>query len=247
MTDMADIAAAGKFLVVEANRKTLNAVAQDPKAPLFMLKSLSANNHGDIRRLVAQHPNTPPETLISMAKDEKLYVREAIATNHKTPIEALVLLSKDPHERVRQLVAKHRRASPNIIHRLMKDEEAWVRFAAITNPNLPEKEQRKLAESPNLKEREGIAANPSAPIDVLLKLCKHTRGADYCLVRSPYTPKSILHSLHHTRRTWIKSIIAHNPNVAIDTLESLAVDKDPSVRREAKVVLGQKKAKKKRR
>lgn len=151
------------------NEHELADTSDDPRV-LKLLAALAANV--EIRQRVAQNRNTPPEILDALAKDKEFEVVLNVAYNPNTSKETLKNLAVDQDMRIREAVACNASAADyhqqlleygflhnvtGILHRLSYSSK---------DPNI----LRQLADSDNSTVLVSLAANPSTPYDILLKL-----------------------------------------------------------------------------
>lgn len=147
-------------------------VADNPKAPLEILKSFATDDSERIRFFVARNPNTPSKILEQLANDLDNSVRETIAKNPNTPIEILELLANDSDNSVRESVSEN----PNCTRQIK--ETIFKNFAKLETPSFSRvalflsdyAESSVLAENSNSiswLERYAIAQNPKTPQSTL--------------------------------------------------------------------------------
>jgi hypothetical protein len=65
-------------------------VAKNPKTPVGVLRELSKDEDGGVRRVVAENPNTPVDVLKELAKDDYWRVRWRVAQNPNSTEQILV-------------------------------------------------------------------------------------------------------------------------------------------------------------
>ena len=76
-------------------------LADNPSAPVGILKKLSTDKDIIVRYHVANNPGAPKEVLKILSKDKYWYVRYWVVRNPNTPMDILKKLSTDENKNVR--------------------------------------------------------------------------------------------------------------------------------------------------
>lgn len=135
--------------------------AQNPAAPLDLLRAFSTDKDGDVREGAARNPATPVECLRSLARDENENVRRDVADNPSTPRECLRALAND------------------------KDYQ--VVWRAAENSGTPSESLAALA-ADSSAHCSSVAGNSSTPVDVLIRpSASADRMVRLCVAKNPAT------------------------------------------------------------
>jgi hypothetical protein len=169
-------------------------------------------------------------TLRNLSSSPSKEVRALVASNPAAEEGILDQLSSDKDIAVRQYVGGNLNISRKTLKKLASDPEYLVRSSVVRNPNWTADEIRQMYRN-NKESHSKIAANPSAPPDVLKEL---TYGSDYninsSLARNPSIPPYVINRLANDTEPSIRLVLAHNKALPISTLKRLANDPDARVR-----------------
>lgn len=186
----------------------------------------------DIDRLLEQE-SCPVTVLRRLVDSPSREVRALVAGNPSADGAVLEKLSSDPDPAVRQYVAGNDHISRRILKKLAADPDPLVRSGLADNPNWTAAEIRRMYQQKTAPDYK-IAANPSAPPDVLKEL---TYGSDpgvlASLARNPSIPPYIIHRLANDPSPSVRLMLADNDALPPDVLEKLAKDPDERVRSSA--------------
>jgi Leucine rich repeat variant len=158
------------------------AVARNPKAPIYILEQLATYAYWGIRSTVAENPNTPVALLEQLAKDESSEVYLSVLKNPKTPVNLFVqaLSESENGGLIRYTIAANPSTPVNILEQLVEeltdiDKSCWGSITHI------------LCE---------IAANPSTPVNILKQFAAEKNNEIlYSLINNPNIPITILQQL----------------------------------------------------
>lgn len=89
----------------------------------------------EVRESVADNPNAPVEILKLLAKDKSLRIRFRVARNHNTPINLLESLANESNHYIREAVAKNANIPLEMLEKLANDSNLVVRESVSENPH----------------------------------------------------------------------------------------------------------------
>lgn len=170
--------------------------AQNPNTPPEILETLSKDPSDNIRTMVAGNPSTPPSVLGGLARDISEAVRGAVAANPSTMGETIAWLSDDGRNYVLGKVASNPNTYPYVLENLFNSQKQWAIYeieeGLAENPSTPIELLDKLAARYE-SVRKRVARNPSASYDTLLKLSADpSENVLIALATSLTTPVGIL-------------------------------------------------------
>jgi hypothetical protein len=225
-----------KQLAGDEDKSIRSREATNPNIPVEMLKQLARDRDEDVRKEAASNPNMPAELRIELFKQlaKKDFARKGIAGNPNTPAEILKELAKDGWSRIREEVAR--------------------------NPNTPTEVLKELAETVLLDSslairdmHSSVASNPNTPRELMKQLAerwwsmvtedeseRRRGGATFVpvtIAKNRNTPVEVLQQLSGDEFKAVRKWVANNPNTSLETLVSLALDKDHDVRENVSEVL----------
>ena len=109
----------------------------------------------------------------------------------------------------------------------------YGKFNLLDSQNASPEMFEELAEDKDWEVREGVANNPSTPVEVLMKLAEDKNGnVRYELARNPNACVEILRKLADDKDWDVRCQVAHNRSTPAEILMKLADDKDLNVRYE---------------
>lgn len=240
----------------DALRALLSTVAARTDTP-EVLRKLADTPHRGVRRAVAENEAASEPLLETLATDARPEVREAAARRLPEDHDLMELLRKAGSrahlaERVegapgsiseaerqrllkagpygRELVAAHSTTEERILEQLVEDEEAAVRQAVASNPNLPPvlvwtvAEECPAAVLSNPARQVWEMENPGLLHEVPLDALK-------ALLKSEQAPTQWLRWGSTHEDGVVRRAVAANPSTPAEILESLAGDEEVQVRR----------------
>lgn len=194
------------ILGYDLSADTLFGLLSDPEESV---RKAAYGNAGHSAAAVARREETPVEALVEYARSSSDAVRSAVAANRSAPAPVLANLARDHSAGVRVAVAANHSAPAPALAALSRDDDEDVLLELLANPNSPmtflEEQADRTGDYGEWERQRRIAANPSAPADVLRKLA-------------------------YSKRVDVRQLIAQHPAVPADTLEILSFDEDSRVR-----------------
>jgi hypothetical protein len=221
-------------------------VASNPAAEAELLKELATHRDRDTRRNVAANPNTPTAALLTLAE---MFPNEFLQ-NPAFPLLLLeqpnlveriprgVLVQLLQHEAVPEsflkwaatktigshgdqelqlLVAAHDQTPTDVLNSLKESPYPQVQEAAqrhLNWDNAPKEQWREVAE-------DAIRAMKFSVPDTIMEDCQRYRRF---LNRPGALPKFLFYQLATYHESFVKGLIAENPNTPVEVLEQLCHD-----------------------
>lgn len=183
------------------------AIVEHPQVSSPTLSTLAKSEHFEVRYRVAVHPRADAATLTSLAGDSKAGVRMAVARNVNTPTRVLDALAESRDSDVRNSVASNPNASPEMLERLSRGNGFTM---------------------------SAVAANPSAPQDVIRRLWEDTSTGNQTramVASNPSAPPEIIAAAVADKDSWVRRHAAGNTALSAQQEAVLAADGEESVRR----------------
>jgi hypothetical protein len=222
------------YLAADGDVKVQRALANNPRSSgsaLARLKSTTTDNQA--RYAIAAHANVHPGTLNEMSLDEGAGVRAAAARNTSTPSETLHrMVESERNSDVRTSLSQNPK-TPAADLESMSRGSGFTMAGVARNPSTPEAALRRLSTDTLTDNhvRAQVAANPSAPVDVISQLAaepdgwvrKHAAG-------NPSLPSPWLRALSDDGDNQVRRAAAGNPNAAPAVLAGLSRDDEVGVR-----------------
>jgi hypothetical protein len=124
------------------------AVAANPKTPIYLLEELATYEYWEVRCRVAQNPNTPIPLLKKLSKDKSCDVYLGVLQNPNAPIDWLIEAFDRSEESglIRYTLAQNASLPIYIIEELACDFDRYIRTEVASNPNCPPHVLRILAD-----------------------------------------------------------------------------------------------------
>jgi len=231
-----------RVLSTDGESEVRSSVAQHPKVPAEVLAALCRDSDGQVRSRVAAHPRTPVETLERMC-DIAIESLDGQASGSAAE-DVLIELAQQPRAtgsmlgllaiatslKVRRIVARRSDLPEDLVTRLAGDPEEKVRWAVASRVDLSWELITQLAEDPEVAGV--VAANPSAPAEVLTRLSKSGKWTwENSVASNPSVPATVLAALSRAESVWVRRAVAENPRTESEVLAGLALDEDKGVRR----------------
>jgi hypothetical protein len=110
------------------------ALAENPHAPVLLLRWLRRDRDARVRAAVAAHPHTGSAMLWQLAADADCTVRLAVAQNPETPPSALVILADDAVRDVILAVIRHPSLPLDVLARLVRHDDPIIRASVARHP-----------------------------------------------------------------------------------------------------------------
>lgn len=180
-------------------------------------------------REIAEDPRCPGDLLRTLAAEYGPYVQASVGCNPSAPLDLLLQLGREGvEEETMRMVETY---PPEALRILASDPQSWVRFNVANSPNTPADVLRGLSSGGTSSIRYQVAYNPSTPIDVLQALAKDTDTRVRAGVASnPSASIDLLQALCRDPENWVRASVASNPTASTDMLRALATDCDEGVR-----------------
>ncbi len=203
-------------------------VALNPSTVLETLNQLVNSGEKRIVSFVCRNPNIDADFLYEMCKQGSQDVRWNIAMNPNIPQKCIELLSNDKDTTVRASIAEHSKTGSDTLKIMSKDIEYRVRQEVAKNPNTPSEVLDELSRSyVNNFSQDALntrSKNIRKKFKSFYRTLKYKMTGNY----AKYMFEGLfIHStdIIHEYRT-IRSSVALNPNVSLETLERLLDDED---------------------
>lgn len=226
-------AAAGAVVSADSVREKLRR-RREP-IELTLEESLLIENDVRLQRLAARHPALPVELLVWLDQRypngqarETLLIRLA---GHALPAKTLLRFSREGDWEERAAVARNPALPGPGRERLRGDGDWWVRAAVAENPHATPQDLLWLAhDTEHVTIREGVAAHPNTPGEVLTRLAADgERAVRLQVARNPSTPPEALEHLSGDERFMVREAVAAHALCPPDALASLAADPNERV------------------
>lgn len=211
------------------------AVASNPSLPPAQLAVLSDSESLHVRQGVAENPKAPWALLKSLSKETDClwYLCKNPATRGEELVE---IASKSTDAFLLSDIAKHNNTPIKVIEELAKHKEAWVRLGVADNPNTPSAIREKILDGfINLKfeRNEGdeyiarcIFSTEKMFENVLSRYLpiesqSRSRILGY-IATNPNAPAEMLTRLASDRFSEIRIAVASNPSTPREALRGLS-------------------------
>lgn len=139
------------------------ALAENPHAPILLLRWLRQDPDPRVRAAVAAHPHTGSAMLWQLAADRDVTVRLAVARNPDTPPSALVILGSDPEREIVLTVLRHPALPLDVLAKLTRHDDAIVRAAVARHVMATETMLLALAADPAAAVVMAVCLRPRLP------------------------------------------------------------------------------------
>lgn len=201
-------------LLNHKNKNIVRLIVNHPNITAEILKELSLNGDGEIRRAVAKHPNTSQDVLHSLARytgESNHGIRCIIAARKDISDETIIMLADDfALSDYRSCYIKEKLASnpivkKSVINNLIEDEHHRVRAAITAREDISEEQTMMLAYDLSDLVRKKLADNPkvSNAVKKLLNTFNQSR-------------KSFIHTEKFKKKQLARKDINELPINAID-------------------------------
>ena len=233
-------------------------VAENPFAPVQILKRLSEDRLPKIQLEVAKNPKTQKWILEELSKHKNInkypeigiYIQAAIAEhpnmtgeaeNQNTPFlgRHKLRLSKEEaseNSQAREFMRK-RNNSPYALAQVVENGNQNAKLTAARNRNTPVSILEQLAKDSDEVVSQIAATNPNLPFNTLLELARNssTRVKLSIAYKSSYgntppTPRQLLEILAEDESEQVRARIAEHPDTPVDILVRLANDSSREVK-----------------
>ncbi|MBP5458842.1 MAG: HEAT repeat domain-containing protein [Clostridia bacterium] len=149
--------------------------ARMKEVPKFVLRALSKDNDGSVRRAVASNEAADGETLAELAGDSDESVRRAVSENPSTPPGTLASFADSQDKTVRAYVANNPSLPADKLKKLCGDSEWNVRAMAYANPACPADWLPEYKDQPEAV-RYTMTMNPNVTVDKLKEWAEAERN-----------------------------------------------------------------------
>ena len=205
--------------ITERDERVRRSAASYRDSPAVLLDQLAYDRAAEVREGVAGHRNTPSDALVHLASDEADSVRHSVVLNGTSPARALELLASDPVSYIRSTAREQLGKDPSCPPWLL--EEIATGRPSPAAPTGKHNQPEPLSGS--LRERMGIAGNPSAPAGLLAQLAQdRDPGVREEVAGNPSCPAGSLERLASERDRRIRVSVAVNPRCPQRLLEVIA-------------------------
>jgi len=193
-----------------------------------------------VRAGAGANPRLPQDLLRRLAGDPAARVRQAVAANPACCPQLLELLAGDPSPLVVEQLVRRPDCPKEALAQLVS-REFVVRRAIVQRPDCPPQLLEQLAEDPDREIRVLVADNPNCSRQLWLRLLQDpdewVRGQavlhlDLQALQAP-APRgnqTVQQWLLADPSSFVRAILAMNPNCPPQALEQLAASPDPGVR-----------------
>ena len=201
------------------------------------LTSLSTDEDYFIRSHVARNAKTPAAVLTKLAYDTDIDVREGVALNPETPQDILSQLYREGPASIQKCVAENLSAPEGLLSKeLMRGREARDPQTPLARlEELSDYHVRFSVEPLAGWVREGVARNPSTPIELLSKLALDSDIlVQMAVARNPNMPTDTFLSFHKWpwQVEWLARAMVQNPNATAKFLKQRSEDTPVGIRYE---------------
>lgn len=156
--------------------------------------------------------------------------KDALLEEQKCPVGVLRHLVNAPCREVRALVAVNPSADEAIFDKLSSDPDPGVRQYVGANPNISRKTLKKLAADPNSLVRSSLADNPNWTADEIRQMYRHKTALPSLIAANPSAPPDVLKELTYGSDSLVLINLASNPSIPPYVINRLIDDPDPLVR-----------------
>lgn len=175
--------------------KVRSSVAQNPNTPISALEKLAKDEDSTVRMHTASNTNLSPELLEKLASDKLEEVRKKAMVNPSLPKEVVerILCGEFATNYLKlnpDFLSRHLDSKSLVINYYAKSRSPWVRFIALTQPQISQELLQEKSVSISWLERLAVALNPHSARDILKLLAEDSNQ----LVRA--AAKAILQ--HHS-------------------------------------------------
>jgi hypothetical protein len=200
--------------------------ARHPNTPLTVLRDLAQQTHIRIRYALARNPSTPHDVIVILQTDTRPRVQYALDLRagksfYGCPSRRPVLSEEEREEKrfkekqIAQLIAqaKDPNTHPTFLGKLTRHDDEHVVFAAIKNPNTPQKAldllMRRASEpTQTIKRREHWTHAKWTPLLHHLIACphvpKHLKDDVFPIARCYFLPKLVPYLSEEQRETYVE-------------------------------------------
>jgi hypothetical protein len=213
-------------------------VARNPHAPANILERLFSDGDAEVRINLAKNENVPLKILLQLAIDPSETVRIAALCNLKIP-EDILFAEIDRHLENAEAILRScydqqgkaiRSLPADLLAKLSDSPQKNIRSQIARHPDTPDSVLEKLALDAEESVRRGVAANPSASLELLIEMAKREKSMRYgecgdivhksIIARKDATPEALKLALSQKAYT-IRCLAAEHPNISVKELEWL--------------------------
>lgn len=179
-------------------------------------------------------PNVTEELLAFLATKKTKHIRLRVSEHPNIDIDTQNLLAKDICPDVRFNIATHPNANPSALRHLADDEDEHIRRKVASHPNADAATLNWLAAT-NVDPMVlcSVASHPNTTPDTLHRF---VRGEEHYVKNfrrnkpfGPYKAAKLMAQKYHQK---VLAFIARNPNTSTETLDVLANNTPPTIRRQ---------------
>lgn len=218
-----------RALVQDPIRGVRGDVAANPAISEQLIRDLADEVTFDVRRRLAHNPAIPLDVLAELAPSAKIGSTLLSRIASATPAEIRDIAASTVPV-MRMLLAERHDLPRQVVDQLADDRDAKVLKSLATNPVLTQGrlETMVAAHGPRVAAR--VAANPSCPPDLLLRLARQTPPVQKALRRiagHPNAPAEALLACLADPRA--RRIATSHPAMPVETIIRLLTDADTGV------------------
>jgi|GEM_PF-6650344 len=185
-----------------------------------------------LARAVAKRKSTPASVLRQLAGCADMPTRNAVAGHANTDADTLARLSRDRQWSVLKAVALNPNTPPTVLRTLAGHKQHTVRQAVASRTSLPPDVHETLSNDPHPAVRQTIAWNPGTTPDVIERLLRDPDPTARLGVLSRQGQAGDWHEvLARDENEHVRAVAAKEGDIAFETLQRLAGDASPLVRR----------------